>query len=109
MPAEKKEESQETALPSTESTEQPLIKNAAGADENKDFAQTRKKNQGQKPKKEPEPKAEKRIGAHGAPWAPVLFSASGPDSFFCFGVQLNFRPNVFSASRCSPFQLAEKV
>ena len=51
------------------------------------------------------------MGPHGVPmgphgprfffrlFAPVLFSAFGPSSFFCFGLRIYFRPDVFSASR----------
>ena len=70
-----------------DTTEKPQVHPA----ENIAGRQSRKQNRGQKPKKEPEPKAEKRTGAHGAPW--------GPSSFFGFRLWFFFRlsaPVLFS-------------
>ena len=44
-----------------------------------------------KQKKKLEPQAEKRTGAHGAPWAPILFSAFGSGSFFGFWPRFFFQ------------------
>ena len=89
-------------------TEQPLTYNAPGAFKIRILPSIDKKNLGQKPKKELGPMVSHRARALGAPWATrfffrllasVLFAAFGPGSFFCFGLRIYFRLDVFSASR----------